>query len=295
MSDKPIVIIGAGKVGTAVGHVLEQSGLKVAAVAARTHGSLTRAQSYINGHTTTDIAEATKMGSIILITTPDDQIGPVCDELASRGAFDVDDCVFHMSGALSISVLDSARAEGAKTGSIHPMQTFADVPGAITNLPGSVFGVTAESEALAVAEDIVGALGGEVVLVADEDKAIYHAGAVAVCNYLVTLVAYAQELYASIGIPREVAIKAFMPLLHGSLDNVKRRGPIDALTGPIARGDTGTVRRHLDALAAADPKAVPLYKTLGRYTVAVALAKGGIDKTKALELRDILEGDANGK
>lgn len=293
MKARPIAIIGAGVVGTSVGQVLESRGYKIAAVAARNQASINRVSVYINARATTDIIEAAKMGELIFITTPDDKIQEVTEEIARSGGFDVNDIVFHMSGALPLDVLDAAKAKGAQVGSIHPMQTFAAVDGAIAALPGSVFGVTAADEALSVAQEIVKALGGEMVVIADKDKTLYHAAAVAVSNYLITLVHYGEGLYNEIGIPEEMARRAFIPLLKGTVINLVHHKPASALTGPIARGDVGTVRRHLAEIEKVVPQAAPLYRVMGAYTVKVATEKGTIDETTAHELLRTLRGGEN--
>lgn len=282
-----ISIVGVGTVGTAIGHILQQKSYQITAIAARTEETLKRAHFFLSAFSTCDVVEAAKAGDLIFITTSDDQIETVCQEIAEGGGFSPGDAVFHMSGALPTGVLKSALAKGAKTGSIHPMQTFAGIEGAIKNIPGSVFGITAGGDLLLVAREIVEALGGEGVEVKDEDKAIYHAAACAVCNYFVTLVHYGEDLYQSLGIPKEVALKAFLPLLKGTLANLERYGTTKALTGPIARGDVGTIEKHLDALKSSLPEKVDLYKLLGRETVKVALEKGTITEEKAKTLMEI--------
>lgn len=290
-----ISIIGVGTVGTAIGHILQQKGYQITAIAARTEETLKRAHSFLSAFSTCDVVEAAKAGDLIFITTSDDQIETVCQEVAEGGGFSPGDAVFHMSGALPTDVLKPAQDKGAKVGSIHPMQTFAGIEGAIKNIPGSVFGITANSDLLPVALRVAEALGGEAVEVKDEDKAIYHAAACAVCNYFVTLVHYGEDLYQSLGIPKEVALKAFLPLLKGTLANLERYGTAKALTGPIARGDVGTIKKHLDALKTSLPEKVDLYKLLGRYTVKVALEKGTLTEEKAKALREVLDLPAAGR
>lgn len=290
MNSYKVSIIGAGTVGTAVGYLLKESGYEIAAIAARHRETLEAAHLYTGGFITTDVVEAASMGNLIFITTPDDQIEKVCEAISVGGGFKPGDTVFHMSGALSNTILMSAKGAGAGTGSIHPMQSFASVDMAIKHLPGSVFGITVDDKGLPLARQIVEALGGEGVLVRDEDKPLYHAAACAVCNYFVTLIRYGETLYESIGIPRKMAIKAFLPLLRGTLGNIENYGTAKALTGPIARGDVGTIKKHLVALEKAVPEGTDLYKLLGRYTVKLASEKGTITSEKARALNHILGG-----
>ncbi len=291
MNDERVIIIGAGVVGVAVGHILANRGYKIAAVVSRTHEKLERAKKYIYANSMSDVVKAASLGSMIFITTPDDQIKGVCDQIAERGAVNAGDKVFHMSGALSIDVLKAAKDKGAHIACMHPMQAFADIDGAIAKLPGSVFGVTADDKALPIAMDIVEDLGGKPVIILDEDKPVYHAAACAVSNYLVTLVRFGEDLYEAIGIDKSLAFEAFLPLLEGDLANIKRQGTVKALTGPIARGDVGTINKHMDAIKQRVPDNMDLYQLLGRYTVDIALDKGTLSKEKAKELLSILDGD----
>lgn len=289
MIERPIAIIGAGIVGTAVAGILESKTYNIAAVSSRSQESLDRAGAYVSAPLSTDPAAAARGAQLIIITTPDDMIQSVCETIAAEGGFSPGDIVLHMSGALQLSVLTAAEEAGALTGSIHPMQTFADIDGAIASLPGTIFGVTAVGEALAAANEIVEALGGEPYGIEDADKPIYHAAACAVSNYLVALMDYAESLYGSIGLPAETARKAYLPLLRGTVANIARKGPAGALTGPISRGDVGTVRRHVEAINVSAPWAGSIYGKMGVYTIGVALKKGTISDIKAEELGKILE------
>lgn len=288
MKDRPISIIGAGIVGTAIGEALESRGFKITAVSARSQSSLDQAGARLSARLTSDPADAARSGDIIFITTPDDSIRQVCEDIAANGGFDTSDTVFHMSGALGLDALGGAAHYGARVGSIHPMQTFSDIDTAVASLPGSVFGVTAEGETLSLAEEIVSVLGGEAFLIRDEDKPIYHAAACAISNYLVSLVNYGEALYSAIGIPKEMADKAFLPLIRSTITNIEKKGSAQSLTGPIARGDAETVRRHLLAMEAAAPWAVSLYRELGEYTIKVAVEKGGITGERAAVISSIL-------
>lgn len=288
MESYKISIIGAGKVGTALGCLLKKEGYEVVAVASRRKESAEKAIFYTGGLATADPVEAAKLGEIIFIATRDDAIERVCRDIAASNGFKKGKFVFHLSGALSNSVLRSAEKAGAYIGSIHPMQSFADAEGAIKQLPGSVFGVAASEAALAVAREIVRALKGEVVLIKDQDKPVYHAAACVVSNYLVSLVYFGQKLYSHLGIEPEIALKAFLPLMRGTLRNIERLGAEEALTGPIMRGDIETIKRHLNALGGLSSEVLEFYKVLGRQTVEVAFRKKTIDLKIKEELLKLL-------
>ncbi len=286
---KRVSIIGAGVVGTAVGHILKTKGYNITAIASRTQASLDRAFPYTGGLTTTDVVEAASLGDLVFITTQDDQIEKVCAKIALGNGFKAGNVILHMSGALSMKVLKSAEKAGAFTVSIHPMQSFVDIDLAIKQLPGAYFGVTAEEKIQPLVFKLVKDLGGEPVVIKDEDKPLYHAAACVTSNYLAALLRFAQEIYLSIGISQEVSLKAIWPLVEGTLKNIKQKGTSQALTGPIARGDLGTIEKHLSALKSKLPEALNLYEKLGNYTVEVALEKGSIDEKQADKIKQLLD------
>jgi predicted short-subunit dehydrogenase-like oxidoreductase (DUF2520 family) len=200
-----------------------------------------------------------------------------------------DQSVVHCSGADSTDILEPARKSGATVGSFHPLQTLAGVKQAMENIPGSTFAVEAEEPLLSTLKDMATALGGHWIELKASDKVAYHAAAVFACNYLVTLVKLATDLWQTFSIPPDQASKALLPLIRGTLHNIDTIGIPQCLTGPIARGDTGTIKKHLKALKEKTPALLSPYKELGLQTIPVALAKGRINKQHASELEAILK------
>jgi predicted short-subunit dehydrogenase-like oxidoreductase (DUF2520 family) len=278
-------IIGAGTVGTALAVRLTQQGYGIVAVASRTRSSAERlVKAAGSGTVYDDSQKVADNAGLVFITTPDDAISAVAGKTRwHRGQF-----VVHCSGADSLDVLEPARIAGARVGSFHPLQTFAGIQKAIENLPGSTFALEAEGELQDILKEMAGALGGHWIKLSAGDKAAYHAAAVMTSNYLVTLLKMATDLWAGFGIPRERAIQALLPLLKGTVNNLENLGIPHALTGPIARGDIGTVRIHLDTLQQTAPAILPAYCEMGLQTIPVALAKGKINERQAQELEAIL-------
>ncbi|MEW6553458.1 MAG: Rossmann-like and DUF2520 domain-containing protein [Actinomycetota bacterium] len=284
------VIIGGGRVGTAVGHILQGKGERVVAVASRSDASLETVEKHIRGAMlTSDVVKAGKKGNVIVITTPDDLIADTILTLVSGKAVGKGDHIVHMSGALGLDVLEPAEELGARTACIHPLQTFADVRGAVRSIPGSVFAVTARSEAIqAWAEGLVRKLGGEPVLLAEKDKTLYHIGAVVASNLLVALEHAAELVYQEIGMQREKALKALLPLIEGTVRNLKRLGTERALTGPVARGDIGVLRRHLEELHGEDRELLlKVYTSLSMF--ALDLAEADVSKARCEEIEELLQ------
>jgi predicted short-subunit dehydrogenase-like oxidoreductase (DUF2520 family) len=187
-----------------------------------------------------------------------------------------------------VDILESARKLGAAVGSFHPLQTFAGVNQAIENLPGSTFALEAEEPLLSMLKELTHLLSGNWVKLRPGDKVLYHAAAVFACNYLVTLVKLAQDLWLDFGVSAKEATRALLPLLRGTINNIDNIGLPDCLTGPVARGDLGTIEKHLSALEARSPSLLTTYKELGLQTIPIALAKGKVNEQKAEEMKALL-------
>ena len=276
--------IGAGTVGNALAVRLSRKGYTVIAVASRTRSSADKlaervpgCQAYDANQSVADIAD------LVFITTPDDVIAQVAAELKWHSG----QSVLHCSGADSVASLEPARNAGARVGSFHPLQTFASVDHAIDNLPGSTFALETAGDLLTTLQQMVSALDGNWIKLESQDKTLYHTAAVLACNYLVTLVKLSTDLWKSFDIDTPEATRALMPLLRGTLNNIENVGLPNCLTGPIARGDTGTINKHLDALGKSAPSVLSAYRELGLHTIPIARDKGKIDDARAEEMRQI--------
>lgn len=307
-----VVVLGAGKVGSAVAMLLREAGFRVVAVTARTTATAEEAAARIRAAADTDSGPAAgtdntaaaAQGDIVVVATNDDAIASVVAEVAVTGGFRPGQLVVHLSGALPLAVLDPARDVGALIGCLHPLQTFASAHDAVRTLPGSVFGVTSGPGAAARVEELVQALGGESVGIADADKALYHAAAVMASNYLVAVEDAAIHLLMRAGFDEPSALKALRPLVIGTTENIFRLGATSALTGPIARGDVATVRGHIEALSepasgclgrppgddslTAHDDELSLYRALGRHTLGIARRRGTLTHEQDAALGKLL-------
>jgi predicted short-subunit dehydrogenase-like oxidoreductase (DUF2520 family) len=172
------------------------------------------------------------------------------------------------------------------------LQTFASAQQGLENLPGYTFGIEAEGELLDRVVEMALTLVGDWVQLKGEDKVLYHAAAVFACNYWVTLMRVATELWGHFGADSAKATRALLPLLRGTLLNLENVGLPNCLTGPIARGDLGTIEKHMTALRNQAPQFLPLYRELGRHTIPVALGKGRVDEQGAEAMRKLLSSGA---
>ena len=295
MSTGTVAIIGAGRVGGAIGFLLAQAGYSIAAVAARTRDTAEKARSFIgSGEALTDAAGAARTADIVFITTPDSEIRTVCEAVSAAGGFRNGSIVVHTSGAQTIELLGSARRAGAYRAVLHPLQSIPTMDLGVKNIPGSYFRVEADPQALALARELVKALGGAELALPEwtsgrDSAALYHAGAVAASNFFVALVDLCLRFYEALGADRKDALKAVLPLIKGTLANIESTGVPGALTGPIMRGDLQTVRGHLEAMALRAPELAPLYKALSRHTVHVARDKGSLTPHAAAEMLELLK------
>jgi len=287
-----IGFIGAGTVGTALAIRLAEKGYPIIAVSSRSLASAQRLAQVVPDckvcETAQGVADAAEL---VFITTPDDAIPEVVRQVSWHNS----QKVVHCSGADSLDVLEPARQAGTLVGCFHPLQTFANVNQAIDNLPGSTFTLEAEEPLLTLLKEMAKALDGDWVVLKAGDKVLYHAAAVFACNYVVTLVKLATELWQTFGVPPDKATKALLPLLQGTVRNIGNIGLPNCLTGPIARGDSGTIKKHLKALEATTPALVTAYSELGLQTIPIALAKGKIDQERATELKLLFQKDKGGK
>ena len=290
-SSKPkIGFIGTGTTGTALAVKLHAQGYPIVAASDRTLSSTRRFADMVPDcriyQKNQDVADNV---DLTFITTPDDLIAPIAASLKWHSG----QSVVHCSGAASLDILAPAREDGANTGAIHPLQTFASVSQAIDNIPGSTFGIEADEPLFSILRDMAVALEGNWVKLKPGDKVLYHAAAVLSCNYLITLVKLATDLWKSFGMDPEQATQALMPLLKGTLNNISNIGIPECLTGPIARGDTGTISKHISALEQSSTEALSAYLEMGLQTIPVALAKGTIDKKTADTLKTLLKEKQN--
>jgi len=268
-------IVGCGRLGTALARAWnEEGGLRIGCVLNQSPESSQRAVDAIGaGRAITSAAELDP-AEVTLIATPDSAIADTCAKLAVADRISAQKVVFHASGALSSQVLASAQAVGAHVASAHPIRSFADPETASGSLDGTFCGLEGDAAALRVLRPALAGLGMELLEIDAAAKTLYHAGASIASNYFVTLFDAALRCYDGAGIPREVASRIVASLAQGTATNVARLGPVDALTGPVARGELDVIGDHLGALERADTELCRLYRALAVATLPLARAQG---------------------
>jgi predicted short-subunit dehydrogenase-like oxidoreductase (DUF2520 family) len=270
-----VAIVGAGRVGTALGVLLARAGHPLVAGTGR-EATRERLSRHLPDVPVRSPGEAASAADVVVLGVPDDKIAGISDELAAAGAFRDGQVVAHLSGSASLDALAAARDAGARVISLHPLQTFPDVEAALERLPGSAVAVTALDEAgFEIGERLAAAVGARPFRIADERKPLYHAAAVFASNYLAVVEAIAERVFRTAGL--DDPVPTFAPLAEATLANVLRMGPAAALTGPAVRGDAGTIRANLEALAAEVPEFVPAYVALAAAAVDLATEAGRLE------------------
>jgi predicted short-subunit dehydrogenase-like oxidoreductase (DUF2520 family) len=279
-------LIGAGKVGSTLARLLYQGNYPIAAILSRTFANAEALAELVDAHAVHTGQEAIEEADLIILAVPDDVLGIVVESLS--GLDWANKAVVHTSGANSVEPLQALKQRGAMVGSFHPSFPFADVEAAIAGLAGAGFAVEAEDAQLRYwLLEMVNTLKGKPILIPAGQKAVYHAALVIASNYTVTLYAIGQSLLRSIGASEEAISSALDVLLEATTHNILTHGLPNALTGPLARVDIGTIQAHLKGLQ--DENLQRLYIELARFTYPV-LEERGIP-TEAIEesLRGIYE------
>jgi len=276
----PLVVgvIGAGRVGAVLGAAFAAAGHRVVAAAAVSAASRERAAHLLPAAVVRPADEVARAATdLLLLAVPDDVLGAVVDGLARTGAVRPGQVVAHTSGVHGLAVLG-----GVPGFALHPAMTFTGTAADLDRLPGIGYGLTAPPELRPFAARLVTDLGGVPEWIAEQARPLYHSALAHGANHLVTLVNEAADLLRAAGVERPDTVLS--PLLHAALDNALRLGDA-ALTGPVSRGDAGTVRKHLDGMPA---EAVPAYLALARRTADRAIASGRLRPHDAEMLLDVL-------
>ncbi|MCK8677857.1 Rossmann-like and DUF2520 domain-containing protein [Streptomyces lichenis] len=277
--------MGAGRVGPALAAALRLAGHHPVAVSAVSDASVRRAGELLPEVPIVEPAEVLARAELVLLTVPDDVLPALVQGLADTGAVRPGQLLVHTSGRFGAGVLDPARRAGALPLALHPAMTFTGTSVDVQRLAGCSFGATAPEELRLAAEALVIEMGGEPEWIAEEARPLYHAALALGANHLVTLVAQSMELLRTAGVT--APDRMLGPLLGAALDNALRSGDA-ALTGPVARGDAGTVAAHVAELRRHAPAAVAGYLAMARTTADRALASGLLKPELAEDLLGVL-------
>jgi predicted short-subunit dehydrogenase-like oxidoreductase (DUF2520 family) len=295
-----IGFVGAGALGTALARALATRGARVVAAAARHHERAeTLAQSIPGCRAYATPAEVAAASALVFLAVPDDAITAV----AEATPWSPGQAVVHLSGARDAGILAAARDRGARTAALHPLMTFpqavrdASADGILRRMAGCTWALEAEDATLReTLAGMVAALDGKIIALEPGARVPYHISAVFASNYVVTLLGAAIRLWQGFGVPQDEALPALLPLLRAAVESLESAGLPAALSGPVARGDLGTIRAHLawlDERAADDPSLAAVrdaYLALTELAIPLAEAKGTLTPEAAAALRELLQG-----
>jgi len=266
-----LLIIGAGQVGRGLYRAFRSSGVETLGL----HGRRPSAYATSSGPLPPSIAVA----NTIILAVRDDQIDEALEDLVNergsggRGRIASGTVVLHTSGSAEPSTIPELPAAGMSGGTFHPLVPFASAERAPELLKRAWIGIDGDDQARATSRRLAGHLGARTLDIPPGGKSLYHAAAVMSSNFPVVLASLASELLHGLGIPERSAQQAVHSLLEGAVSNLAETPPLDALTGPVVRGETETVLTHLAALRG-NTDARAIYKRLSLAALELASRRG---------------------
>jgi len=282
-----IGFIGVGVLGKGLALALAAHNYSVVAAYSRSMSSSHWLANRLEGSQAYATAqELAAISDIVFITTPDSVIGDIAASVTWREG----QGIVHCSGSSSIEILESARVQGAVTGAFHPFQTFAGLGSpedTRARLDGVTFAVSGEGWLLQFLQELAYDLGGQPVDIPDHLRANYHASAVLCCGYLAALLQLAVDSWRGMGFSDTEALGALLPLATATLENIRSNGIPASVTGPVVRGDAGTVLAHLEALSRTVPDAIPVYSALTSTSLAIA-EQCGVEASQLEQIRKLI-------
>ena len=283
-----LAILGAGHVAQTLARLWVDQGLvEITWIANRSLASAQQAQQFIGQGRAVDDLVALTPSDLILIGCPDDHVVTCANQLANchelQGV-----SVFHCSGALSSEQLSSLVEKGAYTASVHPVKSFAEPAQSIKTFVGTFCGIEGDAPAIAFLEPLFEKIGGRCFALNAQHKTLYHAASVMACNYLVALEAVSLQLYQAAGLEQALAQQLMQPLVEGTVKQFFQLGAVQALTGPIARGDQAVVQQQLQKVTSLDSQWGELYRLLGQQALELAKTRGKLNAEQLQGLAQIL-------
>lgn len=242
-----------------------------------------------------DLEKVVQDAEVIFITTPDSAIQSVAASISGLACLGGLKAVFHTSGATSASVLACVNLRAVETGSIHPVMSFSGTADDIERIRGCTFCIEAASEhGLEIAAHLCEQLGADVVTLSGDSKLAHHLACVIASNFAIALMGEALEVHRQAGVPDKASLGMLGHLARAAIENARSLGPGEALTGPFARGDAETIASHVDWMRRNAPSLLPLYSTLGGYTLDLAVRAGRVTNEQADTIREVLGGEDMG-
>ncbi len=283
----PVIgIVGAGAVGTALGLALSRGGWPIHAVASRDPARRERFRSLVEvSRVFADPVPILDEVELIILAVPDDAVAALAGTLRMYSG----QAMIHTSGALGAEVLRPAMAAGTQIGAFHPLVAFADTERAVAALHGATVAIEGDDQLATMLAEMAERIGATPVRLAPGTKPAYHAAAVLAAGGIIALLDAIAELGRIAGLDEHGSLAIYGPLIEGTLANARSMGIRDALTGPMTRGDVGTVVSHIDTLRRHAPDVVDLYVAAARREIDLALGRGALAPEDATKMRLALD------
>lgn len=286
-------IVGAGKIGSALAIGLAREKFSIAGICSRTDNSVSMLGEKLGCCFENSLVQTVSEADVIFIAVPDDILGEVSSDIAEKvdAEFIKDKVFLHCSGACTSHVLGAVSEKGGFTGSLHPIQTFADRSEGWKGLYDIYYGFEGSHAAQKKAVAILEAFNGQILVIDSEAKPLYHAAACVVSNYTVALANIAGGLFEAAGLDADAGVRALTPLAAKTVENIGKLGVMGALTGPVSRGDSGVVQKHLAAMKKKCPEFADIYRMLGSTVLDIAMKNGSVNEKSAKKLHELLKPD----
>lgn len=289
-----LAVIGGGQVGRVLGKLMVSSGHDVRCVISRTPASARSAGRFIGCRNTgVSLSSIPSDVNLVFLAVPHEAVKPVASDLARLADIRFEALgACHMSGMLSADALAPLAAQGARTFSFHPLQTFPrdfHPRKIVGSIKGIYYGVDGTADALKLAARVARTLGGSTVEIPPEMRRLYHAACVVASNHLTTMLSVLDDMFATIRPDaRARFLQVFRPIIDATLRNVERSSPAEALSGPVARGGVETIRGHLEAIQESDPHLMDYFTAMTAETLRLAAIKGSVTGKQKEEMKAML-------
>lgn len=283
--------IGAGKVGTTLGKYFNSNKFPIIGYVSKSYSSAEQSAEITNSTAYKELDKMVKLSKYIIITTPDDKIKDVVNNLLLLDIKWDEKTFCHTSGTYSSTILEPLYLKGSTTVSLHPMLSFADIDNSLKMLPHTPLTLEGQGNNLKDFIDTLELIKLNITRIEPNQKILYHTGACIVSNYLVTLMNTGIEIFKKIGFTQDVSLELIEPLVKGTINNIFSKGPENSLTGPISRGDIDTIKTHLETLDNQDPRLKEFYCVLGNETINLAKKQNKLDEYTLNTLKEVLHNE----
>jgi len=274
-----IGFIGAGKVGNTLGQYFIQKQLDVGGYYSRRISTAVKGAERTNSKVFSKLEELIEQVDMIFITTADDAIAQVVNQIADTKLIRKEHILIHTSGVHSTDVFEQLVHVGCGVYSMHPLQSFADADSAVKRIHKTHFTIEGNGVHLCKITEMFEKINNPYYMIENKQKELYHAGACVISNYLVTLMSVGFDFIEASGFPKESIYSAFEPLIYSTLENIKDKGPEQSLTGPICRGDMETIKEHMQAIKNSNME-LEFYKYMGLKTLGMLEKSNALDENK---------------